>query len=413
MNQRIKILYIIPAEGFGGAERQSLLHIRNLPGCGVDVVAVTGPGKRVFDNVRDTAAKVIYCPHFPAEYGRPFELFSFLLHAGSTVVRWIRTLRFLIHLNRKEQVDLVFASRATGWILAAPLSRLFSVPCIWRFGSRVHGRLAIIAFKLFGAVLKPDAAIANCKSVADSVGKLINVPTTVIYNGIDSQMYNQATAAFNLREKAGVGSDTAVIGLAARPSPDKGMDFLADSIKHIDSMNRRGHLCVAGEFGWRRQIQAEFDKRGLASKVTFLGYVTDIRSFYMGCDIVVLTSREQSIEGFPNALMEAMALGRPVVATNVGGIPELIDNGRNGVIVSEMNAVEFAEKIVHLIDNPDERVRIGDAAKKAIANRYSVEHTVTPIAQLIASLLGVESNKIANPEPVVSSLPIGQQVSVL
>ena len=391
-------MYLIPAEGFGGAERQALLHIRNLPAYGIEVIAVTGPGKIVLDQLSGTGDSVHYCPYLPSEYGRPFQFVAFFRHLGGVAVSWIRTLQFLVDLNKQERVDLVFASRVVGWSLAAPLSLWFGIPCVWRFGSRVQGWFRRAALKGLGIVFKPAAVVSNCKSVSESVKGIVDAPLYTVANGIDCRRYNASAATFSLREKIGLHPAAPVVGLAVRPSPDKGMDFLAEIVKHVERIGSAAHFCIAGEFGWRERIEEDFEKKGIAAKITFLGHIGDMISFYSGCDIVALTSRDRSIEGFPNALLEAMALGRPVIATPVGGVPELVEHDETGILVKSPDPAVFAREIMRLLENPEKRAQLGSAARKAVLERYSVEFTVGLLSKNIASVLATARGYVPVPE---------------
>jgi glycosyltransferase involved in cell wall biosynthesis len=383
MNKQLTILYLIPAEGFGGAERQALFHIENLPRYGIKVITVTGPGKRVLDHLHKLNITAKFYPHIPKEYGKPFAPVSFVFHLFITGISYIRTFHFLFKLLRQENVDLIFASRVTGWALAAPLSRLFSIPCIWRFGSRVQGFSQRLLLRTLSNVFKPAMTIANCNAVFDSVKNLVHSPLVVIANGIDLKNYDPNVLEQHYHRILDISSEIPIIGLAVRPSPDKGMDFFGEIVRNISMTNTPAHFCIAGEFGWRKQIEYDFEKRGLKNRVSFLGHIENINSFYSECSIVVLTSRERSIEGFPNSLLEAMALCKPVIATDSGGIPELIDHGKSGIIVKGMNADEFASEILMLLRSPEKMVQYGLAARNKVIEMYSIEKTVKPVAMNI------------------------------
>ncbi len=384
MKNKIKILYIIPAEGFGGAERQAILHIRTLPRFGIDVVTVTGPGKKVYDHIQGT---IYHCPNFPSEYGKPFRLFPFIAHACRTVLSGIRSYKFLAEIQKKERVDLVFGSRVAGWLLAALLSRRYCIPCVWRFGSRVQGRLRRGAFKAIGSVMKPAATVSNCKAVEDSIGTIISTRRFIVPNGIDCRPYSSVSGDTRLRDKLKLADSVPIVGLAVRPSPDKGLDFLAEIISVIKDRGFAAHFCIAGEFGWRSRIEHEFNKKGLSDFVSFLGHVEDMVSFYSGCDIVALTSRQRSIEGLPNSLLEAMALTRPVIATAVGGVPELIEHDKTGILVKELDPRIFAEELIDLMQYPEKRKRLGSAAGKAVRLCFSMEPIVQTLATCIKKVL--------------------------
>ncbi len=383
MNHKFKVLYIIPAEGFGGAERQALLHIKEMPEYGIDVIAVSGPGDKVYKAAINTGCNVTYCPDFPFEYGRPFNVFAVIIHAVKFLGCWWRTSLYIYKLIKREKVNLIFASRATGWIIGAPVAKLLSIPCIWRFGSRVHGSVARTGLTMLARLMSPDAVIANCRSVENSVRDLVPIPVTIIYNGMDKRLLMVTLEKMNLIQYAGDRKYDAILGMAVRPSPDKGLDFLIDVVKEIDNSGKIVKVFVAGEFGWREKYQEQADRLNLRSSITFLGYISNIQAFYNSCDIVMMTSRSRSIEGFPNALMEAMALAKPVVATAVGGIPELIDNGRTGMLAEDTRPDTFASCVTELIDRPDLALQIGTNARDHIVNNYFPEKTVKPIVDKI------------------------------
>ncbi|HMA65494.1 MAG TPA: glycosyltransferase family 4 protein, partial [Chitinispirillaceae bacterium] len=265
----------------------------------------------------------------------------------------------------------------------APVSKLFSIPCIWRFGSRVHGKTARICLKMLARLMMPEAVIANCRSVENSVKDLVGIPVDVIYNGMDQGLLNGTSEKMDLLQNDERMRYDGIIGMAVRPSPDKGLDFLTDVIAEIDKMQKTVKVFVAGEFGWREKYQEQTDRMNLRSSITYLGYVSNIQAFYNTCDIVIMTSRDRSIEGFPNALMEAMAIGKPVVATAVGGIPELIDNGRTGMMIEDSSPYTFAKRIIGLIDRPDIAHEIGMNARNHIITQYFPDKTVRPIVEKI------------------------------
>jgi glycosyltransferase involved in cell wall biosynthesis len=406
MNQKIKILYIIPAEGFGGAERQALLHLKEMPGYGIDVIAVTGPGDKVYKAAKKTCCKVEYCPKFPFEYGRPFNAVTFIFHAVKFLVCWWRTTIYVCKLIKRENINLIFASRATGWIIAAPISKLLSIPCIWRFGSRVHGKTAQISLKVLARLMIPDAVIANCRSVETSVKDLVGIPVDVIYNGMDQCLLKVTSEKMDLFQNNERNNYDAIIGMAVRPSPDKGLDLLNDIIAEIDKMQKTVKVFVAGEFGWREKYQEQADRLNLCSSITFLGYVSNIQAFYNACDIVIMTSKDKSIEGFPNALMEAMAIGKPVVATAVGGIPELIDNGRTGMLVGDLSPYTFATHIVGLIERPDIAQGIGMNARNHIITNYYADKTVRPVVDIIKRIVNCRCQHALNMNMENTGLPV-------
>ena len=391
MGKKTKVVYIIPAEGFGGAERQAIFHIRNLPEYGIEVVTITGPGRKIVDNLKDVPTHVYYCPFFPGEYGKPFSFFPFCYHLIKTAAAWLRSVFFVASIVKKEHADLIFAARVGGWALAAPVSLTYGIPSVWRFGSRVKSGTSRAALGIMTRIFKPIAIMSNCNAVLDSVKGVIGSPVFIVPNGIDSS-HIKRNADLKLRNRHTPG--TIIVGLAARPSPDKGMDFFSDVVSIVAESSAKICFYIAGEFGWRASIQKKFEDKGLGNKVTFLGHVDDMASFYLSCDIVVLTSRKRSIEGFPNALLEAMSLERPVIATVVGGIPELVEHEKTGILVKSGDSVGFACEIIKLAADADKRRMIGTAAGKMVAGRYNRDKTVGLLAENMFSILAGKKNAV-------------------
>lgn len=383
MNDKIKILYIIPAEGFGGAERQAIFHVSNLPKKDYEIISITGPGFKVLNEIKSTGMDVRYCASFPNEYAKPFNLFSYCIYAVKTIVLWIRSAIFLLKVIKDEKVDLIFACRVVGLSLAGPLSRICKIPYVWRFGSCVHGCMRRCLLRLFGKLFSPVDIIVNCQAVGESIDPLFNIGHTIVPNGIDLSFFQNSEKKDCLRRQLKTPENLPIVGLAVRPSPDKGMDFLKKVVKSINDPEKRMHFCIAGEFGWRKQIQIDFSSAGLSNGVSFLGHVGDIREFFTNCDIVALTSRNKSIEGFPNSLLEAMATGKPVVATNAGGIPELIENDRMGIIVNDGNPDTFAGELIKLAEDPIRRNQMGKYASSVVFNKYNPDVVITKLADTI------------------------------
>lgn len=383
-----KILYIIPAEGFGGAERQAILHIIQLPNHDIEVIGVTGPGSKVYNLLLPCRKRSVHlCATLPYEYARPFRICSFIGYLCKILPAWLRSFRFLVRLNKIENVDLIIACRVTGWSLAAPLSIFFRTPCIWRFGSRVHGKCRRALLKIFGSVFRPAAVISNCNAVSRSVKNIINASHILIPNGVVPARLEPWNTSYNLHQRIGISPTTPLVGMAGRPSPEKGMNFLADVIIQFKRLDTTVHFCIAGEFGWRRYFEEKFKINGVHRQVSFLGHVNNMTSFYLDCDVIVLTSRDRSIEGSPNSLLEAMALNRPVVATSVGGVPELIEHNKTGILVKNGHPMLFARELKSLIENQDKRKRLGHAAGAVVRRRYSGDKTVLMLVKCINSVL--------------------------
>ncbi len=123
---------------------------------------------------------------------------------------------------------------------------------------------------------------------------------------------------------------------------------------------------------------------GLARSVLFLGDRKDVPDLLAAIDLLILTSISESS---PNAILEAMAIGRPVVATRVGGIPELVQDGQTGILVTPRKAEEVAERVIMLLKNPALRREMGEAARRRVENEYTVEQVMRRLDGIYSGLL--------------------------
>jgi glycosyltransferase involved in cell wall biosynthesis len=217
----------------------------------------------------------------------------------------------------------------------------------------------------------PDALICNCEAVRIGLAPLVNCPSFIVPNGVDTDRFDPAKVKPRFREELGLGPDVPVVGFAARPAPEKGMEFLAQVILGASREVPELRVLVGGEFGWRQRYEEMFAGMGLGDRVRFLGHVRDVESVYKSSDAIVLTSRNNSIEGSPNAVLEAMAMARPVVATRVGGLAEAVEHGVEGFLAGHEDVAGFTHYLVQLLRDRDLRERMGAAGRDTILRRFS------------------------------------------
>jgi glycosyltransferase involved in cell wall biosynthesis len=380
----IRLLYLQPAEGFGGAERQGVLHISGLRQHGFEVVPVVGPGHAILGALADEGVdEYVFLEHLTQKAHPPLSSFGRLAFATRSVRNWFATQRSIRELASARSIDLVFANRTTGWIAGGVAARELRVPLVWRGGSRITRRFEAITLRTLAHFLGPDLLLVNCEAVRADLTPLIRAPSLLLHNGVDTRRFHAARVQPRIRRQLAIADDVPVIGFASRPAPEKGMELLARVVELSRERLPRSHFLVAGEFGWREQYQEMFAARGLADRVRFLGHLADVESFLRSCDVVVLTSPQHSIEGSPNALIEAMAMERPIVATRVGGVAELITDGVEGYLVAENDAQAFTRRLVELVYDPDLRRRMGARGRASVLARFDQDKVVARLAEVL------------------------------
>ena len=164
-----------------------------------------------------------------------------------------------------------------------------------------------------------------------------------------------------------------VLGYVGRLSVEKGVSYLIDAMAELRAKQADVHLLVVGEGDQRAHLQERVDSLGLPQAVTFLGERADARQIIGALDVLVLPSLT---EGLPNVVLEAFAYKTPVVATAVGGVPELVIDGETGWLVPLRNPHALAQAILDALSNPEEARRRAENAYRHLLEHFTVEKQV-------------------------------------
>lgn len=364
----MKLMYILPSEHFGGAEAQGVLQIRGLERAGVEVVPVVGPGDVIPAALRDAGVRDhVVVDDFPITEHSDLSVLEFLPHSVAFLTSHRRSRKLLDALAHQRDVDLIFGARTLGWVIAATVAHDLGVPYVVRAGSRPTRKIERWGLELLRWKYGPPSLVlANCEAVRAEIAPLLSAPSLIVPNIVDTRRFDAMTASPRYREVIGASPKTPVIGLAARPAPGKGLELFLEVVERVVAERPEARFVIAGDFGSREHYEHQFHDHGVDGRARFLGYLTDMESFYASCDVVVLTSEQHSIEGSPNALLEAMSVSRPIVSTDVGGVAEIVDDGVEGFLVADGDGAALAERIVELLESPALRARLGDAGRRRV-----------------------------------------------
>lgn len=190
----------------------------------------------------------------------------------------------------------------------------------------------------------------------------------VIINGIDVDLFRPGPKSGRVRERFDLAYDDVVIGHVARFSPVKNHTMLITAFAEVLRIQPRAFLALAGDGSLRGEIEARVDALGIRSRVGFLGLLSDLPDVYRDLDMLVLPSLSEATS---MSVLEGMATGLPIVATAVGGTPELLAHGEAGALVPSDNPRALADALIALIAAPDERDRLGRAARQRAELCYS------------------------------------------
>lgn len=352
---------------------------------GYDVYAICSPGKWI-DNIRKQGIKVKT---------------MVIKRKMSPITDLIFFLKMFFYF-RKEKFDIVHTHTPKPEIYGQIAAKLAGVPIImdtlhgidlpsgvsW-FGRKVFIFLEKIAAKCSDIIFSISDAV-----IAAAIEKNICPPDTLKYLGrdIDIQKFNPKRFSEEFvkdkRKKLGLGLDKKIIGIVARLVVEKGYLDLFEAFKKVVAKFPNAILLVVGQEEPEKEDAIKIDivkKYGIDTNVIFLGERADTEELYAIMDIFVLPTHR---EGLGAVILEASAMQVPVIAANVGGCPEAVDDGKTGILTTLKNTEELSRNIIYLLDNPQKAKEMGVAGREKILNEFN--------ERLIFDILKVEYERLIN-----------------
>ena len=226
-----------------------------------------------------------------------------------------------------------------------------------------------------------DQLIAVSKSIERKIADehRTGAPVRLIYNGVDLQRYDHQEPCCTLRDEFGMEAGSQLVGVVARLEPEKGHQTLVEAWPSVLREVPDAYLLVVGEGSRRDFLEQLAATHRVAHRVIFTGRRDDVPAVTAALDVAVLPSWREA-QGL--SILEAMALSRPVVASDVGGIPEMIENGVTGLLVEHDNPAALAAAIVRLLKDHAFADTIARAGHDLVHDRFCIELMVKAIEEI-------------------------------
>jgi glycosyltransferase involved in cell wall biosynthesis len=207
-----------------------------------------------------------------------------------------------------------------------------------------------------------------------------------IYSGIELDRFTPVTEeeTKRLREKWGLGERDAVVGIVSKLWDGKGHALLIEAFREIRQRKREAKLLMVGEGYLLKSLRELVDKYKLNDAVVFTGFQAEVAQIIATFDVAVLPSL---FEGMGRVVVEAMAMEKPVVASRVGGIPDLVEHGVNGYLVSPGDVKELEHAVFKLLNDPSLARRMGKEGRRKISNQFSAATMADSIDRVYRELL--------------------------
>ncbi|MCF8035698.1 MAG: glycosyltransferase family 4 protein [Desulfobacteraceae bacterium] len=335
---------------------------------GVDIEVACNPGGRYFDRLRASNVP-IHEMIIPSRFS----------------VKSIRNIRRLID-TRGYEILYCFNNKAISNVLPAARGR----NCQIMTYRGIVGNLSFLSPASWTTHLNPRVAriVCVCNAIRDNLlamrffSKRLDTRRVItIYKGHELSWYQSRPAdlagEFNLPENA------FVLGFAGRNRPRKGIPYLIEAARHLPA-EAPIHFLLLGRLTDDRALRRLIEKSPYADRIHLAGFRSDAPAIFAACDTLVMPPTRS--EGLSRAVIEAMAYATPPIVTNVGGLPELVEDGSSGLIVPPADAGAIADAISRLYHNPQEKQQMGQNARERIGRDFHIDQTVRQTRQLFEQL---------------------------
>ncbi|HBV96280.1 MAG: glycosyl transferase [Peptococcaceae bacterium BICA1-7] len=212
---------------------------------------------------------------------------------------------------------------------------------------------------------------------------------TVIYNGLNPDLFRIEGAVGRWRQKAGFSPGVPLVAIVGRLHLVKGHRYFLKAAAEILKERADVHFLVVGCGPERDSLEEFTGKLGISDHVTFTGFISDVSELMPDLNLLIVPSLW---EGFGLTALEAMAVGVPVVATSVGGLPEIVDHGTTGLLVPPADEAGLTRGITWMLDHPQEAVEMAAAAKEVVEQKFSASAMARKTEDLYRRLLEKEQD---------------------
>jgi len=365
--QPVPILYMTDDLDIGGAEQVMFTLVESLPKHKYRPIVCSLENGPLVQRLIQKNLKIVILPK-----KRPYDM-MFLLK--------------LIHLIRKERIKIIHShsliSSVYGWIAAksthTPLVITLHGKSLFNL-KRGNNLFPFLAKHCSKVICVSKDLEKEMKRRGLSTKKLV-----VIYNGINLEKFYKRKPTNNLKKELDFNPSDLIVGSVGTLRAVKNYDCLLESVPQVLNKFPNTKFILVGDGPLKNILQKKAETLGISNSVIFLGQRNDIPRILSIFDLFVLPS---VTEGISIALLEAMATELPVVATCVGGNPEVVLDNKTGLLIPPKDPDKLAKAIISLLGDKDKRLTMGKEGRKRVEKRFSIQTMVKQYGELYRSLLG-------------------------
>lgn len=378
--ERKKVLYVITKSVWGGAQRYVYDLATGLPKDKFDVTVAAGGSGPLFDKLHTANIRTINIPGLERDIHILNEIIAF----------W-----GLLKIFRSEKPDVIHLNSSKIGALGALAAFFYKSlhPIGYTLNPRVvftvHGwgfkeerpfwqKIIIWFVSWFSSLFQNKIILINTADFYAAKRFIPHRKLVLIFNGINLPDFlprNEARAFFSKKIGQDISPDTVLIGTIAELTKNKGLTHLIDAVSQIFTRLNLVNIktIIIGGGKEKNKLQNQISQLKLQNSVHLVGFLPDASRYLKASDAFVLPSLK---EGLPYTIIEAVSAGLPVVASRVGGIPDLVTDTGNGLLVEPKNSVALADALGKLIKNQEEIKRMGAEALKIAQTRFKLQDVV-------------------------------------
>jgi glycosyltransferase involved in cell wall biosynthesis len=381
----MRILFLCNSHVWGGAERYVHAVATQMASRGHVVYGAAPPRSPLFHRLSSRNPDRTFSIDIGPKLARG--------SAGDMVVRWRRysnAVRDALRTwHREYGIELVHVQFKKEQLLATPAAVDLGMTVVWT----EHGPLPPLFRRTPPAMWLYRRAARRTKAiicVADFVARNLVASgiaeglTSVCYNGVDLSSITagreRAATRIVVRRALDITERETVIAAIGRLTPIKGVRSLIEAVPGLVRAGLRTQILVVGDGPQRDELESFAARLEVADRVRFLGHRGDVAELLTAIDIVALPSLS---EGMPFAAIEAMAAGVPVVATAVGGVPELLDGGRAGRLVAPDSPDDLRKALDSLVRDASQRAALGESGRRRVERLFNHDRMMTRTEQIL------------------------------
>ncbi len=293
-----------------------------------------------------------------------------------------------------QQIQIIHAHGYKENIVASALAKWCRIPVQVRTfhgartpftGFKPKHRAALFLDQLVTRSFVDHNIVVSGNLAESLMAKLDPAKISVIPNGINVEHIASKLSVAEAKRRLQIPGEALVIGAVARLEEVKRLDLFHAAAAHIAGELPEARFIIAGTGSQEGRLKDLFRKSGLQDRVYFLGHRDDACNVLRALDLMLITSDQ---EGLPMVLLEAMALGVPVVSRAIGGIPEAIEDGQSGILVPSGDPQALAQACLLALRNPDLRRRLALGAARVVSSRFSAQRNAEQVVRLYRELAG-------------------------